>query len=246
MSENYSTSEVGHAKNVANLSVLIDAIELLEKYDPVNPKITIIDLRKKHIQCDNAIGVVDKKESLNNDIINKRQYDYQKLGPLTTQLFNSASVISEDSKLMDDIRGVVNKIQGELAMPQTNDDEEGQEVKETRSSSQQSFDYLASNFKKLIEYLEIIPGYVPNEEELTIPAVKAYLADLIMHNKNASKSLKALQKARRDRDHALYNEEEGLYMRQLTVKKYVRSVYKADSPESEQISGIEFKDRDAD
>lgn len=246
MSDNHSTSEVGHAKNVAQLSVMIDALELLELYNPINPKITIIDLRKKYTEYDDLIGIVNQKESINNDVINQRQYAYKDLGPYTTRLYNSASVISEDPKLMEDMRTVVNKIQGELAMPQTNEDEEGQEIKEPRSSSQQSFDYLAANFKKLVEYLERIPGYLPNEEDLTIPVVKAYLADLIMHNKNASKSLKALQKARLNRDKALYNEEEGLYYRQLTVKKYVRSVYGADSPESEQISGIEFKDQDSD
>lgn len=246
MSENYSTSEVGHAKNVAQLNVMIDALELLDEYNPVNPKITIIELQKKYTECDDLITIVNQKESKNNDVINQRQYDYQKLGPYTTRLYNSASVISEDPKLMEDIRTVVNKIQGELATPTTNEEEEGQETKETRSSSQQSFDYLAANFKKLVEYLELIPGYIPNEEDLTLPVVKAYLDDLIMHNKNASKSLKVLQKARLNRNKALYNEEEGLYMRQLLVKKYVRSLYGADSPESKQISGIEFKDQNSD
>ena len=241
MAKKHSTSETGHVKNVANLNVMIDAIELLDRYDPVNPKITIIDLRKKYTECDDLLKLIDQKETIDDDIINKRQYAFENIGPYSTRLQNSAAVISEDKKLMDDISNVIDKIRGEPAIPLTIEDREGQEVEEARSNSQRSYDNLAAHFNKLVEYIERIPDYVPNEEDLTLDAAKAYLAELIEHNKRASESHEELKKARRDRDHAMYNEDEGLYMRTQTVKLYVKGVYYANSPEFARIRAIKFR-----
>lgn len=237
----HSTSETGHVKNVANLDKMTDALELLEKYNPGNQKITIVELRKKYNQCDNLLKLIDQKETIDDDIINQRQYAFENIGPYSTRLQNSAAAIAEDPKLMDDISNVIDKIRGEPAIPLTIEDREGQEVEEARSNSQRSYDNLAAHLNKLVEYLERIPNYVPNEEDLTIPFAKAYLADLIMHNKNASKSHEELKKVRAERDHAMYNDDEGLYMRTQTVKVYVKGVYYAESPEFKRIRAFKFK-----
>lgn len=71
--ENYSKSEVGHLKNVANLKKLITKIESFPDYDPVNPLIFIVDLRKKHLECDLLVRDAIKKRSDYNHIVNERQ-----------------------------------------------------------------------------------------------------------------------------------------------------------------------------
>lgn len=225
---------------------MINALAHLTRYNPINPKITIEALGNKHTECKGILESLDEKQAIDKDSVNKRQYAFQKMGPLTTQIINAATVISEDKKLMEDMKGIVDKIRGTLPKPKTNDYQEGQEVTEARSNSQRSYDNLAAHFGKIIDILEVISGYTPNETEITIPELQTYHALLLEHNDTTSQTLKAVQNARRERDHAFYNEDEGLYMRTQLVKKYVKSVYTASSPESQQISGIEFRDHDND
>lgn len=242
MDNKKSTSEVGHVKNVANLKVMIKAVSLFTNYNPVNPKITVAELQNKYDESKAQLKNVDQKQALDNDAVNQRQYAFQKLEKLTTRVINSAEVITEDKKLMDDIDTFVDKIRGVLATPQTDDDQEGQETAEVRSNSQQSYDNLAAHFGKILEHLEITPAYVPNETDITLQVLKAYLEELLQHNEITAGTLNALKAARRDRDKVMYNDDEGLYQRTLTVKKYIKSLFGANTPESDQISGIEFTD----
>lgn len=103
MSSGHSTSEVGHEKNVANLLVMIKALQLFPDYNPVNPKIFLPALQDKYNQCLEQLEKVDDVITKDDNAVNARQYAFEKLGTLTTRVFNAADYISEDPKLMDDI-----------------------------------------------------------------------------------------------------------------------------------------------
>ena len=84
-------------------------------------------------------------------------------------------------------------------------------------------------------------SYNPNETELRIQAVEDKIARLNTTNDDVASQEQAISNARLDRDNILYNNPDALVTVAKGVKTYVKSVFKANSPEYKQISGISFK-----
>ena len=113
----------------------------------------------------------------------------------------------------------------------------------TISSSQQSYDQQIEHFDKLIELLASDSNYKPNEKELGLPAIQAKLAELKTANTTVVDSYTNWSNSRILRSTILYNPLTGLVNTALDVKKYVKSVYGATSPQYKQVSKLEFKNR---
>lgn len=146
---------------------------------------------------------------------------------------------------MDDLDNFIDKLRGVPAVPETHDHEVGQEIKEVRSSAQLSYDNLAGHFSGLIDFTAGIKGgYLPNEEDLQLPALEAVLTRLLVLNERVSSAETDMENAAIARNRALYAEEEGLYDRTQTVKKYVLSVYGTNSAEFKQVKKIKFRDQE--
>lgn len=241
MKEKYSKSEVGHVINVGNLHKLNELIQTYgEKYNPSRDTLKLIELRKRFTQCNELIGLVLTKIKLDNKIVNNRKNAFDAMDKLSTRVFNAAAAVAEDDKDIEDLQGYIDKLRGEPAMPQTNEDEVGQEIKEARSNAQLSFINRANHFRGLIEHIDGFENYEPNEEDLKLPALKAVLADLEMHNRLAATSEKELEKAIIERNFALYDPKTGLYKTTKRVKRYIKSVFGAESDQFAQASGIKF------
>ena len=82
----------------------------------------------------------------------------------------------------------------------------------------------------LIELLNS-SGYAPNEAELKLAALTAYSTALKNANTAVISATTPLSNARITRDEALYAEGTGLIALAALVKKYVKSIYGADSPQ---------------
>jgi hypothetical protein len=113
----------------------------------------------------------------------------------------------------------------------------------TISSSQQSYDQQIEHFDKLIELLAADSNYKPNEKELALPALQAKLTELKTANTAVVASYTSYSNSRISRSGALYNLLTGLVNTALDVKKYVKSVYGATSPQYKQVSKLQFKNR---
>jgi hypothetical protein len=107
------------------------------------------------------------------------------------------------------------------------------------SASQQSYTQLTEHLDNLIELLDS-SGYAPNETELKLAALNAYATSLKNANTAVINATTPLSNSRIARDEALYGDGTGLVDLAALVKKYVKSLFGADSPQYEQISGLEF------
>src|SRR6185369_16666945 len=92
----------------------------------------------------------------------------------------------------------------------------------------------------LIELLDNSGIYAPNETELQIGALQTYSTSLKNANTNVINNTTPVSNKRITRDEVLYGAGTGLVDLALMVKKYVKSVYGADSPQYQQISGLDF------
>ena len=108
------------------------------------------------------------------------------------------------------------------------------------SVSQQSYDSLIENFARLVDLVSSEPTYTPNEVELQVATLTALVTDLRAKNTAVINANTALSNARLSRNITLYKEKTGLVDVAGEVKKYVKSVFGATSPQYKQISKIKF------
>jgi len=95
----------------------------------------------------------------------------------------------------------------------------------------------------LVQLLETLPTYTPNEENLKLENLSTYhqalkSATLAVDQTEAEFNTKMIE-----RDKTLYTEETGVYDISQKIKKYVKSVYGATSPEFTTVSAIKFTEK---
>ena len=121
--------------------------------------------------------------------------------------------------------------------------EKGKEVPQTVSTSRQSYIQQADNFGILLQLLSTIPSYTPNEDDLKLVNLNTYKNSLVSSTQTVDQTEAELNNKLIERDQILYADGTGLYSIAQNVKKYVKRVYGATSPEYTNVSSIEFTSR---
>ena len=241
-----STSETGHAKNVANFDELISFVTgYRETYNPSKATIKLDALKALSDHAKHSINAVSSMEPAYKSAVAAREVVFIPLSKLTTRIMNSIKATDTTVQVDENARTLVRKIQGVRATAKKTEDEKkalaekGKEVVEI-STSQMSYDSRLDNFFKLIQLLSSVPEYNPNETELKIEHLNTILDDLKAKNAAVVESYIPLSNARISRNNLLYKENTGLYDVALDVKNYIKSVFGATSPQYKQVSKIKF------
>ena len=111
----------------------------------------------------------------------------------------------------------------------------------TISTSQQSYTQQIQHLAGLISVLESEPSYTPNETDLQIATLVAKQNELTTKNEEVATSYANISNSRIARNTTLYSTEGSIFDVASEVKKYIKSIYGASSPEFAQVKGIEFK-----
>ena len=241
-----STSETGHAKNVANFDELISFVTgYRETYNPSKATIKLDALKALSDHAKTSINAVSSMEPAYKSAVAAREVVFIPLSKLTTRIMNSIKATDTTVQVDENARTLVRKIQGVRATAKKTEDEKkalaekGKEVVEI-STSQMSYDSRLDNFFKLIQLLSSVPEYNPNETELKIEHLNTILDDLKAKNAAVVESYIPLSNARISRNNLLYKENTGLYDVAMDVKNYIKSVFGATSPQYKQVSKIKF------
>ncbi len=238
-----SKSEVGHAKNVANFQDLIAFVEGYgPTYNPSKTSLTAEQLTALHTTANASLQNVINLNTAYNDAVNSRVEAFADLRPFSTRLINALEATDASQEKIDDARGYNRKLQGQRAPKNEEEPQDPPQPAPRRiSASQQSYDQLIQHFEGLIAVLASEPSYAPNETELQITSLQAKAQDLKDKNNQVATAYTAVSNARLERNRILYQENTGLVDTALDVKKYVKSLFGASSPEYNQIKGIKFK-----
>lgn len=242
-----STSETGHAKNVANFEDLISFCNGYGgSYNPSKAILQIGNLTTLHSNAESSIAGVTTTKNAFTVATNQRQTAFDPLKKLCTRIVNALDATDATDKLVKDAKTINNKIQGKRAAakkakPSTPDSEAAED--KTISVSQQSYDALIDNFGKLIDLVGTEPTYTPNETELQISTLQTNLGNLKVTNAAVVNAYTNYSNSRITRNNILYGQTSGLVDVALEVKKYVKSVFGATSPQYKQVSKLEFKKR---
>lgn len=242
-----STSETGHAKNVANFGILLSYVTSYgNTYNPSRESIKIAALEAILANSKASLNAIDAVHPNYSNAVAANEVAFEPLSRLITRVNNALKATDTTSQVDESARTIVRKLQGKRATPKISQEDiallkaDGKEVNQI-SNAQMSYDNRIENLNKLIMLLSSIPEYNPNEEELKISTLTALCNDLTAKNAAVLAATVPLSNARIARNEILYQEKNGLVDTAFDVKVYVKSVFGASSPQYKQISKLEFK-----
>ena len=236
-----STSEVGHAKNVANFQDLIEFVTGYgATYNPSKSSLKLAQLVALKATAEAKLTDVISKNTNYNNKVNERMVAFSNLKSLSTRLVNALQTTDATTQTINDAKTFNRKMQGKKASATQTPTDPNAPAPATISTSQQSYDQLIQHLSGLKSVLEEEPSYTPNETELQVATIDAKIADLTAKNTAVSTAYTNISNSRISRNETLYTSENGIYESAGEVKKYVKSVFGASSPQYNQVSGIKF------
>ena len=234
-----STSEVGHAKNVANLQKLIEQVTVYTLYNPPVENLTVPNLTALYSTASVKLTEVEDKRNANKNSIALRQDAFADLKSKCTKIINHLEILGLPQGTIDQAKSLNRLIQGKSLKTTAPPDENGQPTP-TISTSRQSYTQMADNFGILLQLLATITNYNPNEDDLKLANLTTYHASLMSSTQAVDQTEAELNVKLIERDQILYAESTGFYSIAQNVKKYVKSVYGAGSPEYTNVTSIKF------
>ena len=237
-----STSEVGHAKNVANLQKLTEQVTVYTLYNPPVDNIKVANLQTLYTTASTKLNKVEEKRNANKNAITLRQSAFENLKSTCTKIINHLEILGLPQGTIDQAKSLNRLIQGGQKKS-TTPPEEGKKEPKTVSTSRQSYTQQADNFGILLQLLSTIPTYNPNEGDLKLTNLETYKNSLVSSTQAVDQTEAELNNKLIERDNILYADGTGLYSIVQNVKKYVKSLYGATSPEYANVSSIEFTTR---
>ena len=236
-----STSETGHAKNVANFQDLIAFVTGYgASYNPNKNALKLPQLIALHTAAQANLAEVVTKNTLYNNKVNERVAAFKDLKSLSTRLINALQTTDATPEKIANAKTFNKKMQGVRAKAVETPTDPNTPAPSTISTSQQSYDQQIQHLAGIISVLETEPSYAPNEVDLQIATLTAKQADLTAKNSAVATAYTNVSNSRIARDTTIYGADTGLFDIATEVKKYVKSVFGATSPQFAQIKGIEF------
>jgi chromosome segregation ATPase len=236
-----STSEVGHAKNVANFQDLIEFVTGYgATYNPSKNSLKLQQLVALKATAEAKLTDVISKNTNYNNKVNERMVAFSNLKSLSTRLVNALQTTDATTQTINDAKTFNRKMQGKKASATQTPTDPNAPAPTTISSSQQSYDQLIQHLTGLKTVLEEEPSYTPNETELQVATIDAKIADLTAKNTAVSSAYTNISNSRISRNETLYTSNNGIFETASEVKKYIKSVFGASSPQYNQVSGIKF------
>lgn len=236
-----STSETGHAKNVANFNNLIAAVTALgANYAPSKVSLKVASLQALLTASNDCLNLVITKNIAYNNAVNSRIILFNMVRPLATRLIAALNSSEANFELLKDAKTINRKIQGKRAIA-LEPVAEGTEAPKSNSVSQQSFDLMLQHFTALVNLIDSEPSYQPAETDLKIDTLNELIENLNSVNNEVISAHIIIRNARIARTNALYKKPNGLVDIALSVKEYIKSVYGARSAEYKQVFKINFR-----
>ena len=246
------TNETGHARNIQLFQELISAVKGHGgAYKPTNPLIGLGALEAKLDAANEALDDLSTKRSAESMADTARENLFAPIGRLSTRSINYYSSTGAPENRVADAKGFKRKLEGRraravveaAATTTTGAAAAGPDTGPAvlHSVSQQSYMQKVEHLDGLIDLFEGDPVYAPNEVELTTSELVNYSAQLKAANTASIDAGTAIANARVTRDVVLYDLDTGLVTLAVLVKKYVKALFGAASPQYRQISALRFR-----
>lgn len=239
-----STSEFGHANNIANLNLLNTNIAALgAAYNPSNSKILLTNLQAIYNIAFTAQNNVSHLVAPYTVAVNEREEIFKPLNKELTKLKKAYKATEGVTQAqLDDFMTIVRKLKG-IKKSKDNPSADPNEEQDSYSISQLSYDQRTNTMALLISLLKHTPNYNPNENEYQIATYEAKKAAMLAKTQAVANTFVPLNNARSARNTILYNSNDNLVDIAGKAKTYVSTILNADSEQYKAIARIKFKKR---
>ncbi|MBS1651355.1 MAG: hypothetical protein JSU07_05015 [Bacteroidetes bacterium] len=243
--------ETGHPKNVATFFKYNQFLTTLgTAYNPSSIAITLPSLTTSQTTGATKQTNVNTKTEGWKDATNLREKPFKDLPAFSTQIFGALKSFNPSQLTIDDFAYQVSKMHG-YDNAKTNQNDKGKiaidpsnpstlPVTPSKSNSQQSFDQKLEHLEKMILILQTVPSYLPNEVNLQIASLQAYLITLKNLNVAAEQAKSDLKAARLDRNTFFYAPGTGFLDLVKQSKEYIKSVFGATSQQYKTALTFKF------
>ena len=234
-----SSSETGHAVNIANFKLLIDKDTAFgPDYNPSNTDLKIVNMTAQWTIGSTAHTLLTTALQNSKLPINAREILFEPLNPLVTKTINYYNSTKASKQAKKDAKGLADKIRGygvkTVKLP------DGSPDPAHISTSHQGFVQREDAFKQLIDLYVSDPLYAPNEAPLKTPALTLLQGQMKTSNETIGAIIAPVGTAMVTRNHVLYDEETGMIDIAKASKGYVKGVFGATSQEAKLVTGIKF------
>ncbi|MEI6223014.1 MAG: hypothetical protein WCL14_07040 [Bacteroidota bacterium] len=235
--------ESGHSINIANFKLQYDKnIGFGAAYVPSNALIKSPAMLIRHGLAKAANDSVGNIFADGKVPLAARLELFEPLSKLVTRCLGSLDATEALPQLKKNAKTLADVIRGFHHGTPTPPPTPGPSTPDTISTSHMSFVNRENNFRTFIALLSDIPQYTPAEADLTIIALNTLLDQMADANTNIGNLVVTpIENARTLRNHLIYDANIGLIDLALKSKKYVKSVFGADSPEFALVSKVKYK-----
>ena len=236
-----STSEKGHAKNIANLKLLITHIlGLGTRYNPSNPNIAIEILQNLYDKAFADQKNVNDLEAPYKNAVTDRENLFKPLNRLITKLRKTYKTTQGVStKELENFMTIARKIKGDRKKPIAESSDPAS-IENQYSISQLSYDQRTNNLDLLIGLLENTSSYNPNEDSYKTTTLQAMQDDMLLKTEAVGATFVPFNNARNIRNNRVYFEPNNLVDAAYTAKDYIFTILDVNSTQYKTIAKIKF------
>jgi hypothetical protein len=239
-----SNSEVGHAKNIANLNLLNTNIMALgATYNPSNPKLKLANFQSIYSNAFAQQELVNTLLAPYSLAVDQREAIFKPLNAELTKLRKAYKATEGVTPAqLEDFMTIIRKLKGvkKTNTPLSTNPEENLK---SHSVSQLSYDQRTNNMDGLIALLQRTPNYNPNEIEYKITNYQQKKERMLEATQAVANTFVPLNNARSERNNILYNAEDNLVDLANKAKDYLFAILDTKSPQYKAIARIKFKKR---
>ena len=241
-----TNTDASLAKNVTNFETLISVVTSLgATYNPSKNSLKLPALQTLHSAATDSMTALKNAESATATAVDTRELAFKSIGSLFTRINNALKASNSTVQADDTAKSIFRKLHGKRASAKLTEEQkaallaEGKEVNQN-SNSQMGYDDRVENFESLISFLQTVPEYNPNEEELKITTLQALLSDLkaknisVMQNRIAEDTVRGVRKSVQNTPLT------GLVDIANDVKSYIKSVFGVNSTQYKLVSKLRF------
>ena len=237
-----STSEKGHAKNVANANLLnTHIIELGAAYNPSNPKLLLANLQTIYTNSFSQQSTVNTLVAPYSVAVDNRETLFAPQSKKITKLrkvFKATEGVTPTQ--LEDFMTIARKLKGIRKINNAPTGDTNVEQSQ-HSTSQMSYDQRTNNMDLLISLLQNTPNYNPNEVEYQIATLQAEKAQMLQATQGVANTFVPLNNARSIRNNTMYLSTDNLVDTFNKAKDYLFTILDSNSVQYKAIGKIKFK-----
>lgn len=238
-----STSEKGHAKNIANLNLLnANILALGTLYNPSNPKLLLSNLQNLYNLAFAQQQAVNTALAPYSLAVDNREIIFKPLSKQITKLRKAYKATEGVTQVqLEDFMTVARKVKGIRKTMVTSVANNPDEPQTQHSVAQLSYDQRTNNMDLLISLLQNTPNYSPNEPEYQIGAYQSQKQQMLQATQGVTDTFIPLNSARGVRNNTMYNATENLVDTANRAKDYLFAILDSNAVQYKTISRIKFK-----